>query len=195
MCLCCWLVAHLSPTHCHPMICKPTSLLWPWGFPRQEYWSRLPCSPKRGLCDPKLEFVSGLLWLLYCSQILYQGAKIYLGYMTHTMNLKILSWWKGKMVKTKHLYLPTNNRKILHFNLPLFILQFISSLKDNCCLEFSYFVTDFNMTVFLNSISLQYHLTLCKQFLSIFLTNRYLLKINSQILCSYENTYFSMFEG
>ena len=111
MCLCCWLVAQLSPTRCHLMICKPTSLLWPWGFPRQEYWSRLPCSPTTDLSDPKMEFVSGLLWLLYCSQILYHRAKIYLGYMTHTLNWKILSRWKGKMVRTKHLYLPTSNTK------------------------------------------------------------------------------------
>ena len=83
ICLCCWLVAQLSPTHCHPMICKPTSLLWLWGFPRQECWSRLPCSPTKDVSDPKMEFVSGLLCLLYCSQILYSRAKIYLGYMTH----------------------------------------------------------------------------------------------------------------
>ena len=115
MCLCCWLVAQLSPTHCHLMNCKPTSLLWPWGFPRQEYWSRLPSSLNRDICDPKMEFVSGLLWLLDCRQILYQGAKVYLGYMTHTINLKILNWYKGQMVKTKHLYLPTNNMKNLSF--------------------------------------------------------------------------------
>ena len=111
MCLCFWLVAQLSPIHCHPMNCKPTSLLWPWGFPRQECWIRLPCSTTRDLSNPKMEFLTGLLWLLYCSQILYRRVKINLGYMTHTLNWKILSRWKGKMVRTKHLYLPTNNKK------------------------------------------------------------------------------------
>ena len=133
------------------MNCKPTSLLWPWGFPRQEYWSLLPCSPTRDLSDPKMEFVTGLLWLLYCSQILYHGVKIYLGYMTHTLNLKILNWCKGNTVRTKIYIYQLIIRKSLHFNLPLFKLQFISSLKDNCCLEFSYFVANFNMTVSLNS--------------------------------------------
>ena len=153
MCLCCWLVAQLSPTHCHPMNCKPTSLLWPWGFPMQECWSRLPCAPMRDLSNPKMEFLTGLLWLLYCSQILYRRVKINLGYMTHTLNWKILSQWKGKMVRTKHLYLPTNNKKLLNFNLPLLMLQFFSSMKDDCCPEFSYFVANFNMTILTHSFS------------------------------------------
>ena len=34
---------------------KPTRLLWPWGFSRQEYWSRLPCLPPGDLPNPEIE--------------------------------------------------------------------------------------------------------------------------------------------
>ena len=34
---------------------KPTRLLWPWGFSRQEYWSRLPCPPPEDLPNPGTE--------------------------------------------------------------------------------------------------------------------------------------------
>ena len=34
---------------------QPTRLLCPWGFSRQEYWSRLPCSPPGDLPNPGIE--------------------------------------------------------------------------------------------------------------------------------------------
>ena len=40
---------------------QPTRLLCPWGFSRQEYWSRLPCPPSGDLPDPgikRMSFVS-----------------------------------------------------------------------------------------------------------------------------------------
>ena len=30
-------------------------LLCPWGFPRQEYWSGLPCPPPGDLSNPEIE--------------------------------------------------------------------------------------------------------------------------------------------
>ena len=42
------------------------------GFPRQEYWSGLPCPPPGGLPDPEIKTVS--LWLLHCRRILYHWA-------------------------------------------------------------------------------------------------------------------------
>ena len=38
------LVTQSCPTLCD-LIDKPTRLLCPWGFSRQEYWSGLPCPP------------------------------------------------------------------------------------------------------------------------------------------------------
>ena len=46
-----------------PIICnslrshglQPTRLLSPWGFSRQEYWSRFPCLPPGDLPDPGME--------------------------------------------------------------------------------------------------------------------------------------------
>ena len=35
-------VAQLCLTLCDPMDCSPATLLCPWGFSRQEYWSGLP---------------------------------------------------------------------------------------------------------------------------------------------------------
>ena len=34
---------------------KPTRLLCPWGFSRQEYWSGLPCPPRGDLPNPGIE--------------------------------------------------------------------------------------------------------------------------------------------
>ena len=34
---------------------QPANLLCPWGFPRQEYWSGLPCLPPGDLPDPGIE--------------------------------------------------------------------------------------------------------------------------------------------
>ena len=50
----CCLVAKLCPTLCNPMDCSsqaPLSL----GFPRQEYWSRLPFPSPGDLPDPGIE--------------------------------------------------------------------------------------------------------------------------------------------
>ena len=49
------LVAQLCLTLCHPMNCKPTRLLCPWGFSKKEYWSGLPCPPPRDLPDVRIE--------------------------------------------------------------------------------------------------------------------------------------------
>ena len=48
-------VAQSRPTLHDPMDCKPTRLLSPWGFSRQEYWSELPCPPPEDLPDLGLE--------------------------------------------------------------------------------------------------------------------------------------------
>ena len=48
----------LSPFSCvslWPRGLKPTRLLCPWGFPRQEHWSRLPCPSPGDLSDPGIE--------------------------------------------------------------------------------------------------------------------------------------------
>ena len=63
------LVTQLCPTLCDPMGCvahqSPLSL----GFPRQEYWSGLPCPPPGSLPDPGIEPVSHVSctgrWVLY----------------------------------------------------------------------------------------------------------------------------------
>ena len=49
------LVAQSHPTLHDPMDCKPTRLLSPWGFSRQESWSELPCPPPEDLPDLGLE--------------------------------------------------------------------------------------------------------------------------------------------
>ena len=46
---------------------QPTSLLCPWGFSRQEYWSGLPCPTSGDLPIPGLN-----PGLLHCRWILYQ---------------------------------------------------------------------------------------------------------------------------
>ena len=43
------------------MDCKPARLLCPWGFSRQEYWSRLPCPPAGNLPNPGIESRSSAL--------------------------------------------------------------------------------------------------------------------------------------
>ena len=37
---------------------QPTRFLYPWGFPRQEYWSGLPCFPLEDLPDPGIKPLS-----------------------------------------------------------------------------------------------------------------------------------------
>ena len=39
---CCHLVAKLCPNLCDPMNCSPPGSSFPQGFPRQEYWGKLP---------------------------------------------------------------------------------------------------------------------------------------------------------
>ena len=60
MCVCCCLVAQWCPTLCHPMNCKLTRLLCPWGFSRQKYWSGLLCCPSGDLPDPEIELMSAM---------------------------------------------------------------------------------------------------------------------------------------
>ena len=36
-------------------LCNPTSILCPWGFSRQEYWSGLPCPPPGDLPNPEIK--------------------------------------------------------------------------------------------------------------------------------------------
>ena len=43
---------------CDPMNCKPATLLCPWGWSRQAYWSQLPCLPPGDLLDPDQTRVS-----------------------------------------------------------------------------------------------------------------------------------------
>ena len=45
---------------------QPARLLCPWGFPRQEYWSGLPCPPPGDLPNPGIK-----PGLPHCRQILY----------------------------------------------------------------------------------------------------------------------------
>ena len=40
---------------------QPTRFLCPWGFSRQEYWSRLPCSPPGDLSNPGIKPRSPIL--------------------------------------------------------------------------------------------------------------------------------------
>ena len=58
---------------------QPTRLLWPWGFPGQGYWSRLPYPPPGDL--PKSDLNPGLP---QCRQILYQ--------LNHEGSPWILEW-------------------------------------------------------------------------------------------------------
>ena len=52
------LVAQLCMT-----LCNPARLLCPWGFPRQEYWSGLPCPSPGYLPKPGIEARSPALQL------------------------------------------------------------------------------------------------------------------------------------
>ena len=48
-------------TLCKPHGLQPSMLLFPWGFSRQEYWSRLPCPPPGDLPDPVIKLGSSAL--------------------------------------------------------------------------------------------------------------------------------------
>ena len=43
------------PGSLQPRGLQPARLLRPWGFPRQEYWSGLPCPPPGDLPNPRIE--------------------------------------------------------------------------------------------------------------------------------------------
>ena len=54
------LVAQSCPTVCDPWtVARQTPLSM--GFPRQEYWSRLPCPPPGDLPNPGIELASPVL--------------------------------------------------------------------------------------------------------------------------------------
>ena len=48
-------VAQLCPTLWRPHGLQPTSLLYPWEFSRQQYWSVLPSPPPWDLANPEIE--------------------------------------------------------------------------------------------------------------------------------------------
>ena len=50
--------AQSYPTLSDPMDYRPTRLLCPWGFSRQEYWSGLPFPSPGDLPDPGIEPMS-----------------------------------------------------------------------------------------------------------------------------------------
>ena len=54
MCFTLCLVAQSCPT-LRPRGLQPARLLRPWGFSRQEYWSRLPCPPPGNLPNLGIE--------------------------------------------------------------------------------------------------------------------------------------------
>ena len=61
------LVSQLYLTLFDPMDGRPTRLLRPWGFSRQEYWSGLPCPSPGDVPDPGIEPRSSALQaILYC---------------------------------------------------------------------------------------------------------------------------------
>ena len=94
--MCCAGLSRSVSDSLQPCGLKPSRLLCPWGFSRQEYWSGLPCLPPGDLSKPGIEprsptlQVDSLLlgslsllqvifptqesnWgLLHCRRILYQ---------------------------------------------------------------------------------------------------------------------------
>ena len=94
--MCCAGLSHSVSDSLQPCGLKPSRLLFPWGFSRQEYWSGLPCLPPGDLTNPGIESRSPTLqadslllgslcllqvifptqesnWgLLHCRRILYQ---------------------------------------------------------------------------------------------------------------------------
>ena len=61
------------PAVCDPMDCKPTRLLCPPGFSRQEYWSGLSCPPPGDLPNPEMEHRSPKCRQIFC-QLSHQGS-------------------------------------------------------------------------------------------------------------------------
>ena len=64
------LVTQLCPT-----LCDPIRLLYPWDFPRQEYWSGLPFSSPGDLPDPRMEPES-LAWQVGSLPLSHQGSPV-----------------------------------------------------------------------------------------------------------------------
>ena len=95
LCLC--LVTQSCPTLCDPMDCSPpgSSVLCPWGFSRQEYWSGLPSLPSGDL--PNI----GIKLLLHCRRILYglshQGSPNFLLKINCISNMKKWFFLKSPM--------------------------------------------------------------------------------------------------
>ena len=56
VCVCVCVLSHLVMSDSlQPHGLQPARLLCPWGFSRQEYWSRLPCSPPGHLPSPGIK--------------------------------------------------------------------------------------------------------------------------------------------
>ena len=97
---------------------------------------------------------SHLLRLLHCRRILYYWVKRDHVYVKPTLIMKTHNWRKAKMEKPKQAFIFYQliiRKKTLHFNLPSFIFSIKFSLKNDCFPEFCCFLSNFNITVFLNS--------------------------------------------
>ena len=53
--MCCAGLSRSVSDSLQPCGLKPSRLLCPWGFSRQEYWSGLPCLPPGDLSNPGIE--------------------------------------------------------------------------------------------------------------------------------------------
>ena len=54
--ICCVVLSHsVVSDSLKPLDYRPSRLLCPWGFSRQEYWSGLPCPPPGDLPNPRTE--------------------------------------------------------------------------------------------------------------------------------------------
>ena len=90
---------------------QPTRLLCPWGFSRQEYWSRLPCPPPANLPNPGIEPKSPALqvnrWVFH--HLSHQGSLLY-GFNSIKLPQKTYN-------KVLHAFppLPIFNRQLLLF--------------------------------------------------------------------------------
>ena len=86
-------------------------LLCPWGFSRQEYWSRLACPPWEDLPGLEIEFPSS--YLLHC----WVGS------------LPTVSPGKP-IIKIQTIYWLLNKRQVWH---ALFMFFYLSHIKTLCC--------------------------------------------------------------
>ena len=53
--MCVWLHRSVVSDSLQPHVLQPARLLCPWGFSRQEHWSKLPCPPPVDLPNPGIE--------------------------------------------------------------------------------------------------------------------------------------------